>query len=638
MDRGFRIAVAGAALFGLALSAGTVQGHGNDTHAPVIDAPDTAGATPWTSLAADDADSDFHFVVVTDRTGGARPNVFRKAMPKVNLLEPAFVVSVGDLIEGYTDDQDQLDTEWDEMADMIDQLNAPFFYTAGNHDMSNAVMAETWQSRFGPSYYHFSYKDVFFLVLNSELFGMVGNEETPVPGPYKQADQMAFIEQALAENADARWTVVLVHQPLWDMSNIDPDWIRVEELLGERRYTVFAGHYHAYKKSVRNDRNFITLATTGGGSALRGPLYGEFDHVAWVTMRDDGPTIANVLLDGVEADDVATAESRDMISRLSSAITSEPRYETGRRPAGGQFVFNVSNPGEAPMTVSAAGEDSDDVRITSVSDAVTLQAGESALLVVQAKPKGRQAFADLHPASVTFDISTSLDGRPFEFSSRQAIYPQREETLVRTRQPITVDGDLSEWRKLRFSASKQGDFDPEAADLTASDISFDFDLRYDDDNVYLGVEVTDDQVVASDQRPALGQDAIIVTLDTQPLPERLVDKGLVDAATDGTLFKMAFDILTVEGEAAMPAIEFLQASRDELTSSGAQTETGYTIEWAVPREVLRARGADIGEGVRLSIHAQDFDDGDRAPKNWYWGPSRFGDSPVSGSGMFVVGE
>lgn len=615
---------------------GLAYGHGGDEHAPVISAPEHDGATPWTSLNADDADSDFHFVVVTDRTGGARPDVFRKAMPKVNLLEPAFVVSVGDLIEGYTDDQAQLDTEWNEMADMIDQLNAPFFYTAGNHDMSNAVMAETWQSRFGPSYYHFNYKDVFFLVLNSELFGMVGSEDTPVPGPYKQVDQMAFIESALADNADARWTVVLVHQPLWDMSNIDPDWTKVEELLGDREYTVFAGHYHAYKKSVRNDRNFITLATTGGGSALRGPLYGEFDHVAWVTMREDGPTIANVLLDGVEPDDVATTESRDMIAKLSAAITSEPRYETGRRPAGGQFVFNVSNPGAVPMTVAASGADSDDVRITSVSDAVTLQAGESALLVVQAKVKGRQAFADLLPASVTFDISTSLDGRPFEFSSVQAIYPQKQQTLSRVRQPIVVDGDLSEWRKLRFSASKQGDFDPEAAELTASDISFDFDLRFDDDNVYLAVEVTDDQVIASDQRPALGQDAIIVTLDTQALPERLINKGLVDAATDGTLFKMAFDILTVGGEAPMPAIEFLQASRDELSSSGARTETGYTVEWAVPREVLKARGTDIGEGVRLSIHAQDFDEGDRAPKNWYWGPSRFGDTPVSGSGMFVV--
>ncbi|MDA1076156.1 MAG: metallophosphoesterase, partial [Proteobacteria bacterium] len=144
---------------------------------PGIDAQTEETAKPWTGLDPNDADDDFRFVVVTDRTGAHRPGVFAGAMPKINLLEPAFVLSVGDLIEGYTDDQARLDAEWDEMEGFIGQLDTPFFYTAGNHDMSNAVMAETWRKRFGPSFYHFTYKGVLFLVLNSELFGMVGQTD-----------------------------------------------------------------------------------------------------------------------------------------------------------------------------------------------------------------------------------------------------------------------------------------------------------------------------------------------------------------------------------------------------------------------------------------------------------------------------
>src|SRR5262245_66619881 len=45
--------------------------------------------------------------------------------------------------------------------------------------------------------------------------------------------------------------------------------------------------------------DYLQLATTGGGSKLRGLEYGEFDQIAWVTMKPDGPRIANVLLDGV---------------------------------------------------------------------------------------------------------------------------------------------------------------------------------------------------------------------------------------------------------------------------------------------------------------------------------------------------
>ena len=99
---------------------------------------------PWTGLAANDAADDFRFVIVGDRTGGARPGVFESAISKVNLLEPAFVMSIGDLIEGDTEDQAQLDREWDEFEGFVARLEAPFFYAAGNHDMSNAAMAETW--------------------------------------------------------------------------------------------------------------------------------------------------------------------------------------------------------------------------------------------------------------------------------------------------------------------------------------------------------------------------------------------------------------------------------------------------------------------------------------------------------------
>jgi hypothetical protein len=46
--------------------------------------------------------------------------------------------------------------------------------------------------------------------------------------------------------------------------------------------------------------NYYQLATTGGGSRLRGLRYGEFDHVAWVTVKkDNDPIIANLMLDGI---------------------------------------------------------------------------------------------------------------------------------------------------------------------------------------------------------------------------------------------------------------------------------------------------------------------------------------------------
>ena len=59
----------------------------------------------------------------------------------------------------------------------------------------------------------------------------------------------------------------------------DTGWPKIEEALGNRKYTVFAGHVHHYGKYLRNQRAYYTLGTTGGGSKLRGAALGEFDHV-----------------------------------------------------------------------------------------------------------------------------------------------------------------------------------------------------------------------------------------------------------------------------------------------------------------------------------------------------------------------
>src|SRR5690606_18050753 len=122
--------------------------------------------------------------------------------------------------------------------------------------------------------------------------------------------QVEAISRAIDEHANVRWTLVFMHRPLWLSAESElgrQQFERIEQKLAGRPYTVFAGHFHRYARHVRNDRRYIVLATTGGGSRMRGPLFGEFDHVAWVTMTDEGPRIANLMLDGIAGEDVITA-------------------------------------------------------------------------------------------------------------------------------------------------------------------------------------------------------------------------------------------------------------------------------------------------------------------------------------------
>jgi serine/threonine-protein phosphatase CPPED1 len=273
---------------------------------------------PWTNLDMNNQPGTFRFAVISDRTGGHRPGIFGRSVRMINMLQPEFVMSVGDLIEGYSEDPGQWALEWSEFESKLDALQMPFFFCVGNHDMSNLPMSENWKRKFGRSYYSFRYRDVLFVVLNSE-------EPRPKEQIYKfSPEQQEWLRQTLAQNRQVRWTFVFFHKPVWREAMGDPQsegWTPIEEALleGNRPYTVFVGHEHNYAKFVRHGRDYFMLATTGGGSKMRGVEYGEFDQVAWVTMKDGGPVVANVLLEGVQPNDVRTA--RDL-----------PRYET-ERPA-----------------------------------------------------------------------------------------------------------------------------------------------------------------------------------------------------------------------------------------------------------------------------------------------------------------
>ncbi|MSQ94116.1 MAG: hypothetical protein EXR98_06115 [Gemmataceae bacterium] len=255
---------------------------------------DIENRNPWTNLRINNAPENFHFVVISDRTGGHRARIFSQAVEQINLLQPAFVVSVGDLIEGYTNDQAALAGQWKEFQGYTSKLQMPFFYVPGNHDLANTTETDVWKERFGRRYYHFLYKDVLFLAVNSD--DPFEDKEGRI-----SKEQIEYFQKVLQDNPNPRWIFVNLHKPVWTEPNLEKNgWLDIEKLLAGRKYTVFAGHIHRYQKFVRQGMNYYQLATTGGGSRLRGMRYGEFDHVAWVTVKKDAdPIIANIMLDGI---------------------------------------------------------------------------------------------------------------------------------------------------------------------------------------------------------------------------------------------------------------------------------------------------------------------------------------------------
>lgn len=116
-----------------------------------------------------DSDNDkFTYAVFSDLTGGERPKIFEIAVAQLNLLLPELIINVGDLIDGGTADLDDLDAQWDSFDERAKQAKTPVFYAGGNHDLTGQVLQQVWDERYGRRYYHFVYKNVLFLVLDTE--------------------------------------------------------------------------------------------------------------------------------------------------------------------------------------------------------------------------------------------------------------------------------------------------------------------------------------------------------------------------------------------------------------------------------------------------------------------------------------
>ena len=282
-----------------------------------------SGPTPWTSDVFELEEEDFTFAIIADLTGGEREGVFSAAVEQLNRLDPTFVVSVGDLIEGGTEDSLQLATEWNSFDARTSKLNMPFFYLGGNHDLTNPVMRNFWEHRFGRRYYHFIYEDVLFLMMDSEDYEVKRMNEIyearakalkiisgEVEGNYPDTeyyhmeerrvggmsnDQFNYFKDVLENYPNVKWTFVLMHKPLWKREG-DKGLGKLESLLANRPYTVINGHEHTFSHRLRNERDYMILGTTGGGQNKTDSM--AFDHVSLVRMAKE-PVITHLKMNGI---------------------------------------------------------------------------------------------------------------------------------------------------------------------------------------------------------------------------------------------------------------------------------------------------------------------------------------------------
>ncbi len=215
----------------------------------------------------DDTLKDFSFVVYGDtRTFQLRNKLVCDAIAK-DPADPRVVFNIGDLtMDG------RVLANWNRFFWAIHDLAAevPYYPILGNHEYNSSYFYDAFPLPKGggtdqEEWYSFNYGPVHFIVLDADVILMEKD-------PAKMEEQTQWLIKDLKENANAKFKIVLFHQPFWTNTvgeDGNPELVKYWKSIFEKYGVniVFNGHYHSYERFVNNG---VTYVTTAGGGA---PMY-----------------------------------------------------------------------------------------------------------------------------------------------------------------------------------------------------------------------------------------------------------------------------------------------------------------------------------------------------------------------------
>jgi UDP-2,3-diacylglucosamine pyrophosphatase LpxH len=202
----------------------------------------------------------FQFVILGDRTGETEPGIYERVWQEAAAENPAFVLSVGDSIQGLNDTT--AEAEWRQFEQILTPYRRfPLFLAPGNHDIwsarSEALFRKYATNPSQPlrfAYYSFDHLQAHFTILDNSRTDSLPPEE------------LQFLETDLEAHKDQPVKFIVSHRPSWlvDAMFQNPSF-RLHQLA--KKYGVqyvIAGHVHQMLDVDLEGVKYLSMASAGG--------------------------------------------------------------------------------------------------------------------------------------------------------------------------------------------------------------------------------------------------------------------------------------------------------------------------------------------------------------------------------------
>jgi hypothetical protein len=201
------------------------------------------------------ANQPFTFVVLGDRTGNVRREVFHQILAEIVLYNPDFIVCTGDLIQGHAGDAAATNAQWDTITGQLRSTGVPYFIAPGNHDISNAASESVFTKRIG--------RPAHTLKRGNSVFIFLDNSRWPVAESLPPTE-LRWLDKELAQARKYRHAFVVMHRPYWRYA-LDQGR---SELLHEKFKAsgidyVFTGHDHFYCSHTWDSIHYFQVGPSG---------------------------------------------------------------------------------------------------------------------------------------------------------------------------------------------------------------------------------------------------------------------------------------------------------------------------------------------------------------------------------------